>query len=165
MWQPTEKMARWRELAQKWSRPTKCPAALILATIQQESGGQPGVSKYEPGYEREHLARCKEISRATGLATKDIATSYGLMQLMVPTAWGYLSAVDKGAGVITALLDPDKNIRYGAAHLSTKIGNRDITPAVIRDAAGRYNGGGSNSDYARNVFALWQRYDKWLRVN
>ena len=163
MWQPSEKMARWKTLAQKWSRQTKCPAALILAVIQQESGGQPGVSKYEPGYEQDHLARCKEISMATGLSTDKIATSYGLMQLMVPTAWGYLSAVDKGSGAITALLDPNKNIRYGAAHLATKICNRDITPAVIRDAAGRYNGGGSDSAYARNVFALWQRYDKWLR--
>ena len=163
MWQPTEKMARWRELAQKWSRPTKCPAALILATIQQESGGQPGVSKYEPGYEREHLARCKEISRATGLATKDIATSYGLMQLMVPTAWGYLSAVDKGAGVITALLDPDKNIRYGAAHLAALIKGRPITPAVIRDVAGKFNGAGSDSAYARNVCALWRKYEEAIK--
>ena len=163
MWQPSEKMARWRELAQKWSRPTKCPAALILATIQQESGGQPGVSKYEPGYEREHLARCKEISRATGLATKDIATSYGLMQLMVPTAWGYLSAVDKGAGVITALLDPDKNIRYGAAHLAALIKGRPITPAVIRDVAGKFNGAGSDSAYARNVCALWRKYEEAIK--
>ena len=163
MWQPSEKMARWKTLAQKWSRPTKCPAALILATIQQESGGQPGVSKYEPGYEREHLARCKEISRATGLATKDIATSYGLMQLMVPTAWGYLSAVDKGAGVITALLDPDKNIRYGAAHLAALIKGRPITPAVIRDVAGKFNGAGSDSAYARNVCALWRKYEEAIK--
>ena len=163
MWQPSEKMARWKTLAQKWSRQTKCPAALILATIQQESGGQPGVSKYEPGYEREHLARCKEISRATGLATKDIATSYGLMQLMVPTAWGYLSAVDKGAGVITALLDPDKNIRYGAAHLAALIKGRPITPAVIRDVAGKFNGAGSDSAYARNVCALWRKYEEAIK--
>ena len=163
MWQPTEKMQKWRKLAEYWSDRTGCPAALILAVIQQESGGHSGVSKYEPGYERDHLARCKEISTATGLSTDKIATSYGLMQLMVPTAWGYLSAVDKGSGVITALLDPDKNIRYGAAHLATKIGNRDITTAVIRDAAGRYNGGGSGSAYARNVYALYLRYEQWLK--
>ena len=34
MWQPTEKMQKWRKLAEYWSRPTKCPAALILAVIQ-----------------------------------------------------------------------------------------------------------------------------------
>lgn len=119
-WRPNDKIARWRTLAEKWSRQTGCPAALILATIQQESGGAPEVTRYEPEYERSYCGKGSKgalIAAKCGITTKQVATSYGLMQLMLPLAWGYMSEADKGPGVIAALLDPDKNIRYGAAHL------------------------------------------------
>ena len=38
-WKPKESVARWRRLAEYWGRQTECPAALILAVIEQESGG------------------------------------------------------------------------------------------------------------------------------
>lgn len=169
-WRPNDKIARWRTLADKWSRQTGCPAALILATIQQESGGAPEATRYEPEYERSYCGKGSKgalIAAKCGITTKQVATSYGLMQLMLPLAWGYMSEADKGPGVIAALLDPDKNIRYGAAHLGALLKKHRrgavIDAAVIRAVAGAYNGAKSESVYARNVCALWRKYEQWLR--
>ena len=180
-WSPSENVIRWRTLAEKWSRQTGCPAALILAVIQQESGGDPAATRYEPEYEERYRARCEEIARACSLSTKDVATSYGLMQLMLPLAWGYMGPAQKedGSGGVKSLLDPELNIRFGAAHLGVLIRKelakhndaaslalglqKEIDAEVVRVVAGRYNGGGSGSAYARNVCALWQQYERYLK--
>lgn len=178
-WKPNEKVIRWRQLAEHWGRQTGCPAALVLATIQQESGGDPAATRYEPEYEERYKARCCEIARACRLPTKDVATSYGLMQLMLPLAWGYMGPDVRCGDVVTALLDPAQNIRFGAAHLGVLIKKelarhndaarlvlglrKEIDAAIVRAVAGRFNGGGSGSAYARNVCALWQRYETWLK--
>ena len=161
-WQPPKAVIQRRELAEKWSLRTHVPAALILAVIQQESGGNPKAVRYEAGYEQRYSNRCNEIARSAHLKTSEVATSYGLMQLMLPLAWGYMSASDK-PDPIAALCDPDKNIRYGAAHLAALIKGRPITPAVIRDVAGKFNGAGSDSAYARNVCALWRKYEEAIK--
>lgn len=171
MWTPNEKISRWRALAEHWSRQTKVPAALILAVIQQESGGNPDAAKYENDFLRNNPKlepRVREIMRVCGLSMAQVTTSYGLTQLMLTTAWGYLSAADKGPQVITALLDPGKNIRYGAAHLAAwrskcTLPVKGWDGAVVRYVAGRYNGAGSDSGYARNVCSLWQRYSAWIK--
>lgn len=100
------------------------PAALILAVIHQESGGRSGAVRPEKLYLRRYGSTPKFINiiKATGLKPEQIATSYGLMQLMLPLAWGYMSECDKGPGAIVALLDPEKNVRYGSAHLATVLG-------------------------------------------
>ena len=156
------KVMQWSGLALKWAKQTGTPAALILATIEMESGGNPKANRYESGYEKRYASRCTEIARAAHLNASEVATSYGLMQLMLPLAWGYLSAADK-AEPIAALYDPDKNIRYGTAHLASLIKGRPITPAVIRDVAGKFNGAGSDSAYARNVCALWRKYEEAIK--
>ena len=170
MWQPTEKMQKWRKLAEYWSGRTGCPAALILSTIQQESGGNPKATRFEPEYLKRYALRCKEIADDADISEKDVAVSYGLMQLMLPLARGYMNAEQKndGCGGIVTCLDPAQNIRFGAAHLGNLI--KKTTPngasldmTTVRTVAGKYNGGGSNSAYARNVSALYVRYDKWLR--
>lgn len=153
------KVMQWITPANRWAKQTGVPAALILATIQQESGGNPKAVRYEAGYEQRYSNRCNEIARSAHLKTSEVATSYGLMQLMLPLAWGYLSAADK-LSPIQALYDPDKNIRYGAAHLASLIKGRPISGAVIRDVAGKFNGAGSDSAYACNVGSLWLRYGK-----
>ncbi|WP_288333343.1 transglycosylase SLT domain-containing protein [Cloacibacillus porcorum] len=178
-WIPSNKVIRWLAPAQRWSRQTGCPAALILAIIQQESGGDPAATRYEPGYEEKYKARCDEIARACRLSLEVVATSYGLMQLMLPLAWGYMGPDVRRGNVVATLLDPEQNIRFGAAHLgillkkelarhndamSLALGLRkEIDAAVVRAVAGRYNGGGSGSAYVRNVCALWQRYEKYLK--
>lgn len=155
---------RWLNSAEKWSRQTKVPAALILAVIQQESGGDPAAIRHEPEYLLRYLVRYREIARSFGGTPEQAATSYGLMQLMLPLAWGYMSAIDKEKPV-TALLAPDKNIRYGAAHLAVlrtkcSLPGTGWDAAVVRWVAGRYNGAGSDSSYARNIAALYAKFSK-----
>lgn len=178
VWKPNEKVFRWRKLAEKWGRQTGCPPALVLAVIEQESGGDPGATRHEPEYMKRYEARCREIARVCGLSLEDVATSYGLMQLMLPLAWGYMGTAAR-KDPVAALLDPDQNVRFGAAHLGVLLrkelskhndtvslalgAGRGIDAAIVRAAAGRFNGAGSGSAYARNVCALWRRYEGCLK--
>ena len=178
VWKPNEKVFRWRELAERWGRRTGCPPALVLAVIEQESGGDPGATRHEPEYMKRYEARCREIARTCGLSIEDVATSYGLMQLMMPLAWGYMGP-DARKSPVSALLDPDQNVRFGAAHLGVLLrkelskhndtvslalgAGRGIDAAIVRAAAGRFNGAGSGGAYARNVCALWRRYAEYLK--
>jgi len=159
-WKPLPNVIRWLRLAEKWSKQTGVPVALILATIHQESGGNPNAKRAEPEYLKQYgnTNKFKKIEKETGLAPLEIASSYGLMQLMIPTAWGYLSAHHKSPNVISVLIDPDMAIRYGTAHLKTAMGEHN----TLKEIAGGYNGAGSNSQHARNVEALYGRYREWL---
>ncbi len=90
-----------------------------------------------------------------------------------------MSKEQRGGDVITIVCDPAQNVRFGAAHLgvllrkelakhntaaSLIMGKRkEIDGAVIRAVAGRYNGAGSSSSYAKNVCSLWTRYGEWLK--
>lgn len=157
-----DKVKFWRPQAKKWSKQTGTPAALILAIIEMESGGQPFVTRYESEYRRNYVDGNKKnmaIARECGLTHEQVATSYGLMQLMFPLAYGY------GARSIKALLDPDQNIRFGAAHLGTLIKKRGgaLDGACIRRTAGAYNGAGAASSYARGVYSLYLQYEEWLK--
>ncbi len=79
----------------------------------------------------------------------------------VTTAWGYLSSAHKGPEVITALLDPDQNIRYGTAHLATLLKKRC---GNVRLAARDYNGTGAMAEaYGRNAQQLYLLYDEWIK--
>lgn len=161
-----DKVLKWLPEAEKWSRQTKCPTALILAVIQQESGGNAAATRHEPKYEIRYATRCREIAEKCKLTMGQVASSYGLMQLMLPLAWGYMSPADKKYPIV-ALIDANRNIRYGAAHLATLLRANNhcgpIDATVIRKAAGAYNGAGENSQYARNVCALWQQYTNTLK--
>lgn len=172
------KVFRWRDLAEKWGRQTGCPPALILAVIEQESGGDPGAVRPEPEYLAKYTDRCREIAKAAGIAPEQVASSWGLMQLMMPLAWGYMGP-DARKDPVGALLDADQNVRFGAAHLGILIRKelakentvlhlllgmpRTVDAAIVRIAAGRYNGAGSGSAYARNVCALWRKYEAQLK--
>ena len=171
IWKPSELMASRVALAQKWGRLIGVQPALILAVVQQESGGRAGAVRAELGYLAKygHSSKFNQIIKITGLAPAQIAASYGLMQLMLPLAWGYMSEGDKGPNAIVALLDPENNVRYGSAHLAVLLKQvcscmkRNIDEDVVRAVAARYNGCNLYDDYADNVVALWRRYDKWLR--
>ncbi len=171
MWAPSEKIVRWLAPAKRWGRQTGCPPELILAVIQQESGGCESAIRLEEDFLANNPKlepRVSMIMQRCKLSQPAVTTSYGLMQLMLTTAWGYLSAIDKGPQVLTALLNPEINIRYGAAHLAAlrskcQLSAKGWDGAVVRYVAGRYNGGESGSAYARNVCALWQRYERYLK--
>ncbi|MDR1509603.1 MAG: transglycosylase SLT domain-containing protein [Synergistaceae bacterium] len=159
----SEKVSRWWNLVDKWAVQVGVSQSLILAVIQQESGGNPNASRYEPAYEKnyilgnpERLALCKKL----GISTHDAAASWGLMQLMFFTAYGY------GGKTIKTLLDPDQNIRFGAAHLGALIKTYRSKEAALA----AYNGGGKGAAdwkagkgtdatrYAKNVMALYEKY-------
>lgn len=178
-WKPNEKVTQWRELAEYWGRQTECPAALILAVIEQESGGDKDAVRYEPEYEKRYKARCEEIATEAGITVSQVASSYGLMQLMLPLAWGYMGDEQRRDDVTALLLYPSQNVRFGSAHLGVLLrkelakhntavnlimGKRkEIDGGIIRAVAGKYNGAGSSSVYAKNVCSLWRRYGKWLK--
>lgn len=157
-----EKVKQWLSIAEKWSRQTGTPASLILATIEQESGGDPYATRYEREYEDRYVTGNRknlQIAAECGLTKREMATSYGLMQLMFPLAYGY------GARSIEDLFDYDKNIRFGSAHLGTLISKYrlgEMDSACIRKAAGAYNGAGSASSYARNIYSLYLQYEEWI---
>lgn len=159
---------QWQGLARKWAGQgvVPIPAALILAIIQLESAGRPQAKRAESeALERiineRKDSKIREIVKATRLQPIQIMTSYGLMQLLITTAWGYLSKHHKGPGVIDALLDPDQNIRYGTAHLATLYKKRN---GDIRLTARDYNGAGAMAEaYGRNAQLLAIEYDKILR--
>lgn len=177
--EPNGNVARWRGLAEFWVRRTGCPPALILAVIEQESGGNPDAVRYEPEYEERYRARCAEVAAAAGIEVSRVASSYGLMQLMLPLAWGYMGAEQRRGDVVAVALDPEQNVRFGAAHLGALIGKeltrrtdavsralgagREIDGSVVRSVAGRFNGAGCSSVYAKNVCSLWRRWGEWLK--
>ena len=112
--------------------------------------------------EKKHMDMMKYAMNKINQLPKKERVLADMMRDRMYRAWGYMSASDK-PDPIAALCDPDKNIRYGAAHLAALIKGRPITAAVIRDVAGKYNGAGSDSAYARNVCALWRKYEEAIQ--
>ena len=164
---PNLKVMQWLPLAERWAGQgvAPVPVALVLAIIQMESAGNPTARRAEPEALAKAIRERRDekinmIAKIAGLDPIEIMSSYGLMQLMVTTAWGYLSARHKGPGVIDALLDPDQNIRYGTAHLATLLKRRG---GDIRLAARDYNGAGSMAEaYGRNTQLLYLEFKKIL---
>ena len=161
-WKPIPRVVRWQEVCEHWEKQTKVPAALLLGFIQQESGGYENCTRYEPAYEKKYCAkgtRGYDIAKKCGMTTHDVATSYGLMQLMFPLAYGY------GARSRADAFNPIQNIRYGAAHIAAlaKQFNVPFGGEGILRVAGAYNGAGSTSGYARNVLALYRNYETWRK--
>lgn len=144
-----QRVLQYKSLASKWAKQTGLPTALILAVIQQESGGNSEATRYEKDYTPSPTH--KDAMDKAGVPLTVQKTSYGLMQLMFPVAWGY------GCRNTMDLRDPDKNIRYGAAHLGQLY--KKNKGDVLR-TAGAYNGGGKDSRYAKNVLALYEKYKK-----
>ncbi|MEG1912756.1 MAG: transglycosylase SLT domain-containing protein [Cloacibacillus sp.] len=143
------RVLHYRHLAVKWARQTGLPPALILAVIDQESDGRAEARRYEKDYTPS--ARHSPAMNKAGVPLAVQKTSYGLMQLMFPVAWGY------GARSTADLEDPDKAIRYGAAHLGQLYKKYNSN---ILQAAGAYNGAGPKSKYARDVLTLYNKYSK-----
>lgn len=157
----SNKVLQWQHVVEMWARLTGVPTWLLYATIQQESGGNADATRFEPEYLKTYGNTTKflQIQKRTLLEPKEIATSYGLMQLMLPLAWGYLSDSQRKPYVKDVLLDPSQNVRFGAAHLGALLKKLpDLSDHSIAVVAGRYNGAGTNSNYAKNIVALCKQY-------
>jgi soluble lytic murein transglycosylase-like protein len=159
---PSEKVTRWLSVVDKYCVELKVSQSLILAMIQMESGGNPDAKRYEPAYERRYILNNKvwiERCRNGGFSTREAATSYGLMQLMFPTAWGY------GARKPGELYDPARNISIGVALMASKLKKYNT-----KEALAAYNGGdgavkSKTPDawkYSANAYALYENYRAWM---
>ena len=162
-----KRILEWLPYVKKWHN--KCivtvPPELVLSIIQLESAGNPLAKRAEPeSLKNKQLnhqdSKINMIAKATGLAPLEVMTSYGLMQLLVTTAWGYLSAEHKNEMVTRALLNPDLNIRYGTAHLAVKL---KMYSGDIRLAARDYNGSGAAAEaYGKNAEILCRQFAKMI---
>ncbi|WP_423767209.1 transglycosylase SLT domain-containing protein [Cloacibacillus porcorum] len=101
------RILQYKNIAAHWSKQTGVPTALILAIIDQESDGRAEATRYEPGYKPSPTH--KPAMDKAGVPIVVQKTSYGLMQMMFPVAWGY------GARNTIELRTPHVAIRYGAA--------------------------------------------------
>lgn len=169
MSEPNKKVKRWWPVVDKWCVEFGVSQSLIFAMIEQESGGNENAARYEPAYERAYiktssvwLKRCKEL----GITTKQAASSYGLMQLMFPTAWGYGSGtIGSADDPIAVVLDPNNNIRFGVAHVASL-----LKKYAKEEMLACFNGGegGVNAlregrktqatAYSRKVMSLYDKY-------
>lgn len=103
---------------------------LVEAVIQQESGGKADAFRYEPGY---YLRYVKNNPEFKGQNPRRVASSYGLMQIMYPTA---LELGFRG--------DPEELFEIGLnINLGTKLLKRllDRYKGDVEKALMAYNGG------------------------
>lgn len=164
--QPPEKVIRYRSMVDKWCTELKVSQSLILAIIQMESAGNPSAVRYEPEYEKRYIlnnAVWRERCRSIGISSKEAATSYGLMQLMFTTAWGFNCRNPKD------LFDPNTNIRFGTALVAQKLKKFDVKETLCS-----YNGGDGSvikmrqgiktaaSGYAERGMVLYNQYRAWM---
>lgn len=170
-WTPNPDVIRWRSVVDKWCVRLTVSQSLVLAVIQMESGGKVRISRREPAYLEKYVRNnptWQKYSQETGVALEDIASSYGLMQLMFPTARGF------GCRFPQDLFDPDLNIRYGTAYLKgalAKHGNNVLL------ALAHYNGGFGGAKammegrktratrYAELTDNLRRHFAEWMRGN
>lgn len=120
---------------------------LVQSLIWVESRGQTDAFRFEPlFYERYKLASKEPY---IGQPARRVSSSYGLMQLMYPTAW------DLGfRGEPEELFVPRVNLHWGCRLLRSLVlwaeGLLPIAPDItLRSALAAYNGGrGGNSPLA-----------------
>jgi soluble lytic murein transglycosylase-like protein len=104
--------------------------AIIEAMVRTESSGKPDAYRFEPAYWERYCAKHKVFKHGD---PKAIAASYGLMQVMYPTAYSLGFRGDPAE-----LFDPQQSLLYGvrlmADNLRWSEGNLDAALAA-------YNGG------------------------
>jgi soluble lytic murein transglycosylase-like protein len=167
-WKPPEKVVRWRNIVDKWACELQISQALIFAVIQMESGGDEKAYRYEPGYYRRYIEKnldWKFLMMKHGYTPRDVAASYGLMQLMFPTAYPYKKNLTP-----TELYEPNTNIRIGTAYLAGLLKKYDGDKL---QALAHYNGGSGGARairqgkdtqatrYAKATYGLYERYKKY----
>lgn len=122
-------------------------ADLLEALVMTESSGQADAFRFEPAYYKRYLAGNPEYKDAN---PRRVASSYGLCQIMYPTARQY----GFGSLVPETLFLPGINLDYGArilAHLITRCDGDTVA------ALAAYNGGLGGigkpvpTEYARKV--------------
>lgn len=135
---PPPEVARWVPLVREVRCEWKVPVPLVLAVIEEESRGDPRAIRREPAYWRRYLASnpgWRRLVAARGWKVHDVSASYGLMQVLFPTAWGCCGYRGAPAG----LFDPQVNVTAGVRYLAGLLKRYD---GDERLALAHFNGGG-----------------------
>lgn len=167
-WKPPERVTRWRDIVDKWACELQISQALIFAVIQMESGGNEKAYRYEPRYYKRYIEKNLDwnlLMIRDGYTPRDVAASYGLMQLMFPTAYPYKKNLTPAE-----LYEPDTNVRIGTAYLAGLLKKYDGDKL---QALAHYNGGAGGARairqgkdtqatrYAKATYGLYERYKKY----
>ena len=137
---------------------------LLMALVIQESGGNPEARRHEPDYQARYVSGNPrwDRARALGWSDEDLATSWGLTQILGTTAWA-LGWHYPPEGIT----NPTTNLTLGAKYLRQQLrrwGNE--VEALLA-----YNGGPGavyayrrgepyNLSYAQNVLAIRERIER-----
>jgi soluble lytic murein transglycosylase-like protein len=154
-------IADLREIAEKKAAEHGLDPAVVCAVIEQESGWNPWLERYEPLFFERYLENpamynevrgwLKSASFHASFATeiRNRAYSRGLMQTMGATA-----RVQGFAGPLGELHEPETGIEVGCRVLKGCLGRAkgDIAKALLG-----YNGGG-NKKYPDEVLARMENY-------
>lgn len=122
---------------------------LITAVCVKESGLHADAFRYEPDFWDRYLKDNKDYKDAM---PRRVSSSYGLMQLMFPTA-----RENGFEGEPEELFVPSTNLRYGCAHFKKLLdwaeGNEAKALAAYNGGKGNWNGD-QPQQYAQQVLAL-----------
>ena len=129
---------------------------VVEAVILTESSGFTHAYRYEPGFWSRYLVDHEDFHDKN---PHRVSASYGLMQVMYPTAiqHGMDLALDP-----EVLFVPGINLDYGCAHLRSLL---TWSKGILAQALAAYNGGKKgntfppyrNQSYAGKVLAVWER--------
>lgn len=126
----------WGAIAHKWAKTYDVNDKLVLAIIEQESGGNP---------------------LATG-STNDV----GLMQITQPALTDYNSFFGTDTTLTELLMNPDQNIEVGTWYISWLLeqfnSNEFLAVSAYNQGIGNVKKDSFNSDYANSVLARKEKY-------
>lgn len=136
---------RYVDLIRKVAAEFKLDPVLVEAIVVQESSGNADAFRFEPGFYNRYI---KPKGLFVGQNPRRVSSSYGLMQVMYPTALehGYPKEYPP-----ERLFEPELALRTGCAVLRRLLDWADTFPAAkpekrLSAALASYNGGrGSNT--------------------
>jgi soluble lytic murein transglycosylase len=152
----------FEDIISKYAKEYKIPESLIKAIIKKESSFNPWAIRVEPGYWKKYKDNISKLKiDVKWLKYPDIVgASYGLMQVMLPTA------VEIGFEFKfpTELLDPDINIKFGCLYLSKlykKYKNFEDSISAYNQGNNRKDDEGKykNQQYVDLVLAYQKEYE------
>jgi soluble lytic murein transglycosylase-like protein len=132
---------------------------VIQSLIRIESNFKPGATRYEPEF---FLRYIKDSVVYPEVEWKELATSWGLMQIM-----GVVAREQGYSGALSNLLIPEVNLYYGVSKLSELLKKY----LKLSDAVSAYNQGNnrkkSNGEYENQAYVdkFWFYLKQDLELN
>lgn len=128
-------MTEYRNLIESTALQFKLDPDLVEAVVLTESSGHTDAFRFEPAFFDRYL---KDKFPFSGGIKRRVSSSYGLMQVMYSTAYGY------GYRQIPEyLFNPDTGLYMGCLHLSKML---EWAKGDSHKALAAYNGGQGNWD-------------------